>query len=165
MVHPDRVVSEADIDKMPMVEPVYPLTEGLYPNQVRKAAEVALTRVPELPEWQDAAWLDKSGFPPFLEALASIHRPEQPTDVLPDKPGWSRLAFDEILAGQLALALVRANMRRPAGLRTAGDGRLRNKIVAALPYKLTPSQSRALTEIAGDLDQPQRMLRLLQGDV
>src|SRR4029079_14490047 len=80
-------------------------------------------------------------------------------------PFWSRLAFDELLAGQLALALIRAQLRRPAGDRNAGDGHLRNKIIDALPYALTPSQRQAVAAITDDLRQPVRMLRLLQGDV
>ena len=91
--------------------------------------------------------------------------PVELTDILPDGPFWSRLAFDELLAGQLALALVRAQLRRPAGDRNAGDGHLRNKIIDALPYALTASQREAVAAITEDLRQPVRMLRLLQGDV
>ncbi|HVY56472.1 MAG TPA: ATP-dependent DNA helicase RecG [Xanthobacteraceae bacterium] len=165
MVHPDRVVSEAELDKLPPVEPVYPLTEGLGINQVRRAMDAALARVPQLPEWQDQAWLARAGFAAFGDSLRALHRPAEPTDVAPEGPAWSRLAYDELLAGQLALALLRAQQRRQAGRPSAGDGRLRAKIIAALPYSLTPSQSRALAEIAEDLGRPQRMLRLLQGDV
>jgi ATP-dependent DNA helicase RecG len=165
IVHPDRIASEADLASLPLVEPTYPLTEGLGMNQLRKAIDAALGRLPQLPEWQDAAWLARSQFPSFAESLEAIHRPREPADVLPAGPAWSRLAYDELLAGQLALALVRANQRRQAGRPSAGDGRLRQKIVAALPYRLTPSQQRATAEIAEDLAQPHRMLRLLQGDV
>jgi ATP-dependent DNA helicase RecG len=91
--------------------------------------------------------------------------PLEITDILPDGPFWSRLAFDELLAGQLALALVRAQLRRPAGDRHAGDGHLRKKIIDALPYSLTSSQLQAAAAITNDLGQPVRMLRLLQGDV
>src|SRR5690606_1882557 len=76
-----------------------------------------------------------------------------------------RLAYDELLAHQLALAIVRSQLRRPAGNRHAGDGRLRRKIIDALPYALTGSQQQAAAAIADDLAQPLRMLRLLQGDV
>ena len=69
MVHPDRVVAEADLAKLPLVEPVYPLTEGLSLNQLRRAADGALDRLPELPEWQDPSWLARERFPPFAEAL------------------------------------------------------------------------------------------------
>src|SRR3954471_16116040 len=165
MVHPDRVVDEAGLASLPLVEPVYPLTEGLGPNLLRKAVDGALQKLPALPEWQDQAWVSRERFPTFAEALRSLHRPAEPRDVEPDSADWSRLAYDELLAGQLALALVRAHIRRPAGRAHAGDGQLREKIIAALPYSLTPSQRRALEEITADLALPQRMLRLLQGDV
>jgi ATP-dependent DNA helicase RecG len=165
MVHPDRVVSEADLAKLPLVEPVYPLTEGLGLGVVRKAMDAALEKIPKLPEWQDAPWLARERFPSFAEALKMLHRPAEPRDVLPESPAWKRLAYDEFLAGQLALALVRAHLRRASGRAHAGDGHLRRKIIGALPYSLTSSQQRALDDIAKDLAQPQRMLRLLQGDV
>ncbi len=104
-------------------------------------------------------------FPPVAEALHRVHVPVELTDILPDGPFWSRLAFDELLAGQLALALIRAQLRRPAGDRNAGDGHLRKLIIDALPYALTASQRSAMAAISEDLLQPVRMLRLLQGDV
>jgi ATP-dependent DNA helicase RecG len=165
MVHPDRVVSEEDLDKLPMVEPVYPLTEDLSINQVRKAADAALAKLPMLPEWQDSAWLKQMNFPGFTEALAGLHRPDEPVDVQPEGLSWSRLAYDELLAGQLALALVRAHQRSIPGRGSSGEGRLRAKVIAALPYSLTPSQGRAVDDIVTDLARPQRMVRLLQGDV
>jgi ATP-dependent DNA helicase RecG len=165
MVHPDRVVSEEDLAKLPLVEPVYPLTEGLSLNQVRKTVDAALARLPELPEWQDPSWVARERFAPFAQALRGLHRPAQPADAEPEGLAWSRLAYDELLAGQLALALVRAHLRRPAGRATAGDGHLRKRIIDALPYSLTRSQHRAVADIVADLSKPERMLRLLQGDV
>jgi ATP-dependent DNA helicase RecG len=165
MVHPDRVVSEADLDKMPLVEPVYPLTEGLTLNPLHKAIDAALAKLPVLPEWQDAAWLKQQGFPAFGEALRELHRPNEPAGIDPATPAWSRLAYDELLAGQLALALVRAHQRRQPGRGSSGEGRLRARIIDALPYSLTPSQARAVDDIVTDLALPHRMVRLLQGDV
>ncbi len=166
MVHPDRVVDEAGLAALPLIDPVYPLTEGLHPNPLRKAIALALERVPKnLPEWQDAAWLKRNGFVGFAEALERIHRPQQPADIEPDSAPWSRVAYDELLAGQLALALLRAHQRRRGGRGTKAAGRLRAKIVAALPYALTASQQQAVADIVADLARPQRMLRLLQGDV
>jgi ATP-dependent DNA helicase RecG len=164
MVHPDRVVDEAELEKLPLIEPQYPLTEGLSMHQVRRAIEAALAKIPSLPEWQDAAWLARSQFPSFAEAVRAVHRPPVP-DIAPDAAAWSRLAFDEFLAGQLALGLVRAHTRRPRGRRSAGDGGLREKVIAALPYTLTRSQVRAVSDIVTDLGKPERMSRLLQGDV
>jgi ATP-dependent DNA helicase RecG len=165
MVHPDRVVAESELDKLPLVEPVYPLTEGLSLYQVRRAIDLTVARVPVLPEWQDDAFRRREGFPTFSDAVHTLHRPAEPADLLPEGPAWSRLAYDELLASQLALMLVRANLRRPRGRVSAGDGGLRAKIIAALPYSLTGSQARAIAEIAADLEKPERMLRLLQGDV
>ena len=72
MVHPDRVVTEAELAKLRLVEPVYPLTEGLSLNQVRKAADAALERLPDLPEWQDPAWVARERFPPFAVSAAHL---------------------------------------------------------------------------------------------
>jgi ATP-dependent DNA helicase RecG len=165
MVHPDRIVAESDLAKLPLVEPVYPLTEGLTLNVLGKALNAALARVPDLPEWQDASWVARERFPSFAQALNALHHPTHPHDVLPEQLSWSRLAYDEFLAGQLALALVRAHFRRPAGRATVGSGQVRRKLAAALPYSLTSSQTHAVADITADLARPERMLRLLQGDV
>jgi ATP-dependent DNA helicase RecG len=165
IVHPDRVVDEAGFAKLTGIDPVYPLTEGLALGSLRRAIAQALQKLPELPEWISPEVIRRCHFPPIKEALNRVHIPLELTDILPDGPFWSRLAFDELLAGQLALALVRSQLRRPAGDRHAGDGHLRNKIIDALPYALTSSQREAAAAIADDLRQPVRMLRLLQGDV
>ncbi len=165
MVHPDRVVDAAGFARLPLIDPVYPLTEGLHPNQLRKALELALHRLPQLPEWQDDAWLKRNAFPGFADALRSMHRPATPADLEPDSAPWSRLAYDELLASQLALALLRSHLRTRAGRGSAAEGRLRARVSAALPYALTPSQQRAVADIIADLAQPNRMLRLLHGDV
>src|SRR5512135_1386330 len=165
MVHPDRVVDEAGFAALPLVEPVYPLTEGLVLGNVRRAIDGALARLPELPEWQDEAWVSRERLPAFADALRHLHRPAEPHDIAPETPAWTRLAYDELLAGQLALALVRAHMRRQAGRGSASEGRLRARILKALPYALTHSQQKAIDDITTDLARPQRMLRLLQGDV
>ncbi|MBN9598959.1 MAG: ATP-dependent DNA helicase RecG [Afipia sp.] len=165
IVHPDRVVDAEAFAKLPSIDPVYPLTEGLAIGSVRRAMTQALQKLPNLPEWISPEVLRRCSFPSVAEALNRVHNPVELTDILPDGPFWSRLAFDELLAGQLALALVRAQLRRPAGVRNAGDGHLRRKIIDALPYALTVSQQDAAKAIASDLSQPVRMLRLLQGDV
>ena len=165
MVHPDRVVDETGFAALPLVEPVYPLTEGLALGNVRRAMDSALGRLPDLTEWQDEAWVARERFPPFTAALRTLHRPAQPHDIAPENPAWTRLAYDELLAGQLALALMRSHMRRQAGRGSASEGRLRARILKALPYALTHWQQKAVDDIITDLARPQRMLRLLQGDV
>lgn len=165
IVHPDRVVDEEGFAKLSGIDAVYPLTEGLAIGSLRRAIAQAQLKLPELPEWISPEVMRRCSFPPIAEALNRVHVPLDPADILPDGPFWSRLAFDELLAGQLALALVRAQLRRPAGVRNAGDGHLRHKVIDALPYALTASQQAAAKAIADDLNQPVRMLRLLQGDV
>ena len=165
IVHPDHIVAEADFADLPLIEPVYPMTAGLSPKTLRRVIDEAVGLVPDLPEWQNAAWLKRQNWPGFSEALDTVHHPEAATDIDPATPAWSRLAFDEILAGQLALALVRKHMRKTAGSARTGDGRIREKILSALPFSLTDGQRQAITEIEEDLAQPKRMLRLLQGDV
>jgi ATP-dependent DNA helicase RecG len=165
IVHPDRVVDEKGFADLPLVEPVYPLTEGLALGNVRRAMEGAVKRLPDLPEWQDEAWISRERFPPFADALRHLHRPAEPHDIMPESLAWTRLAYDELLAGQLALALVRSHMRRQTGRGSASEGRLRARILKALPYALTHSQQQAVNDIINDLALPQRMLRLLQGDV
>ena len=165
ITHPDRVVDEAGFAKLSGIDPVYPLTEGLALGSLRRAMAQALQKLPDLSEWISPEVIRRCKFPDIAEALNRVHMPVELTDILPDGPFWSRLAFDELLAGQLALALVRAQLRRPAGERHAGDGQLRKKIIDALPYALTTSQQEASAAISNDLSQPVRMLRLLQGDV
>ena len=151
IVHPDRVVDEAAFAKLSGIDPVYPLTEGLALGSLKRAVAQALVKLPDLPEWISPDVIRRCHFPPIREAFHRVHQPVELTDILPDGPFWSRLAFDELLAGQLALALIRAQLRRPAGNRHAGDGHLRKKIIDALPYALTASQRQAAAAIADDL--------------
>src|SRR5262249_4143698 len=115
MVHPDRVVDEAGFARLPLVEPVYPLTEGLTLNQLRKSVDAALERVPDLPEWQDAGWVARESYPSFAAALRTLHRPAEPAHADPPGPPPTPPAPDDLLAGQPALPLLRAPLRRPAG--------------------------------------------------
>ena len=165
MVHPDHIVARTDADSLPSIEPVYPMTAGLSAKLARKAIASALDRLPALPEWQDGPVLAKLDFPGFNEALFTLHKPENAADCEVTGPAWRRLAYDELLAGQIALALVRMRMRRLSGRALSGDGSRGAAIRNALPYTLTNAQERSIAEIEGDLARPDRMLRLLQGDV
>jgi ATP-dependent DNA helicase RecG len=165
MAHPDYIVPPEARADLPMLEPVYPLTAGLSGKVLLKAVRGALEKVPELPEWQDAAWLKGRDWPDFRGALRRLHQPDTPEDASAGSAPWQRLAYDELLAGQLALGLVRQSFRRQPGRSVVGDGCIRAKIADALPFALTRSQRQALKEIAHDIAAPHRMLRLLQGDV
>src|SRR5690606_13914566 len=115
MVHPDHMVPAAEADTLPRLETVYPLTAGLSGKVLRRAVVQALGRLPQLPEWQDEALRGKLALPGFAEALRGLHNPETAEDIAPEGGNWRRLAYDEFLAGQLALALVRQRTRRRAG--------------------------------------------------
>ena len=165
MSHPDYVLNADEFGKMPTLEPIYPLTAGLSSKLLNKAGKAALEKLPVLPEWQDIAWLQRQAWPDFGSALRNMHTPTDLTVVAMDGPNRSRLAYDELLANQLALSLVRAQMKRAKGRKLGGTGQLRKLIINNLPYSLTNAQQSAIAEILADMANPNRMIRLLQGDV
>ena len=165
MSHPDHIGTAEELSELLTVEPVYPLTAGLTPRPLQRAIREAVNRAPALPEWNDPAWLADRGWPGWRESVQAVHAPRSAADLEPGAPARMRLAYDELLANQLALSIVRSRHRRLPGRRIAGDGALRANVVEALPFSLTGSQTKALAEIAADLASDSRMLRLLQGDV
>ena len=165
MVHPDYVVSPDESESLPLVEPLYPLTAGISQKIMSKAARASLDVVPDLPEWNDPALLSRHAWPGAKAALVQVHEPRDVLDLSPQSVAWRRLAYDELMAGQLALALTRSRMKRSAGRPWIGDGAKQGLIRRALPYTLTGAQERSISEILTDMAHDQRMLRLLQGDV
>jgi ATP-dependent DNA helicase RecG len=165
MVHPDFMVKMSEADSLPLVEPVYPLTAGLSPKVLRRALDAALARMPELPDWLDATLAERQGFPSLSESFRRLHDPRDETDVDPRSAARRRLAYDEFLAGQMSLALVRQRLRRVPGRPVRSTGQLANRIRSTLPFALTGSQERAVADILDDMAGEDRMLRLLQGDV
>lgn len=164
MVHPDYMVAPDKAAEIPHIEPVYPATEGLPPRRVRGFVQEAQSRAPDLPEWQDPAWLAREKFPTWREAIVRLHEPQGEADLSPLAVHRRRLAYDELLAHQLAMAQRKAARRRePAARIPAGD--LGNRIRADLPFAFTGAQDRALAEIRSDLAAGERMSRLVQGDV
>ncbi|SFR03914.1 ATP-dependent DNA helicase RecG [Poseidonocella sedimentorum] len=165
MVHPDFVVPIEEASEIPAFEPVYAQTAGVSSRLLSRAAQSALARLPDLEEWIDPALKAARGWPDWSAALHAAHGPQALTDVSPTAPAHERLAYDEFFAHQLTLALARVAQRRKAGRETVGDGALRAKLLAALPFAPTGAQTRAAAEIAADMAAPVRMNRLLQGDV
>jgi len=166
MPHPDHVLAPDELSTMPLHEPVYALTEGLPAKPLLKAVRAAVAHVPALAEWDDPAFLATRGWVAFDQALRAAHAPVSARDLEPQTPVRQRLAYDELLANQLALLLIRRQMRSgKKGRSLKGDGRLKAKAIAALPFVLTQAQLRAIGEIESDMAEPERMLRLLQGDV
>ncbi|GAA3875958.1 ATP-dependent DNA helicase RecG [Celeribacter arenosi] len=165
MPHPDHILDPAASDDLPMFEPVYPLTAGVTQKTVAKAARAAIDLLPDLPEWIDPGLRAREGWPSFAEALKAAHAPLSTNEVTPVSPARQRLAYDELFAHQVTLALARARARRGKGRPTVGNGASRGSVLASLPYRPTGAQDRAIRDIENDMAAPVRMNRLLMGDV
>ena len=142
------------------MEPVYPLTAGMQPRVLAKAVQSSLARAPDLPEWIDPALIQRENWPAWKRALVTAHAPQSEEDLSVHTPARSRLAYDELLANQITVSLVRQKQRKLPGRSLAGDGRLRRKALAALPFALTNSKEQAIREILTDVSSNERMLRL-----
>lgn len=165
MTHPDYIVKLEDASKVIGFEPVYSLTAGVSNKMLHKLIYQALQRVQDYPEWLEPNFKAQKGLMNFSEALIAAHFPKKLQDTEALSPSHIRLAYDELLANQLALALVRQKVKKQAGRVLKGDGNLRQKVLSLLAFDLTDAQKRVLTEIYADMEAPFRMLRLLQGDV
>lgn len=165
MTHPDYIVSPEEAASLPLYEPIYGLTAGITPKTLHKAIDGALDAAPDLPEWQDLPLLQQGGWPTWREALNTLHKPEDLASAADDHPARKRLAYDELLASQLALRLTRRKLKRQKGRSLSGDAHLRRHVIKALPFELTVSQVRSVEEILTDMTSEDRMLRMLQGDV
>jgi len=165
MSHPDYMLSPDQQDEIPAVEPVYPLTAGISGKVMAKIVRGATDKLVELPEWQDKALIKREGWPTWFDAMTQIHNPESAADLLPESPARMRVAYDEFLANQLALEIMRMQNRRKKGRALIAKGHLKKQLLDNLPYDLTGAQGESLLAIEQDLAQPYAMMRLLQGDV
>ena len=165
MAHPDYIVDPKSADAMPLFEPVYPLTAGLTANVMRKAVQQALKRAPALEEWLNPAYLKQQDWAGWNEALGELHAPKNVENLSLKTLTRQRLAYDELLANQLALVLIRKARVRSRGRAIKGDGRKRAMVAKALPFAMTGGQKAALSEILDDMASDERMVRLMQGDV
>jgi ATP-dependent DNA helicase RecG len=162
VAHPEYIVPADAPDRIPAIDPVWPLTAGLWPRQVAAGVAQALDLLPALQEWHDPALLRRERWPSFQEALRAVQAPSGST---PDPRLRARLAYDELLAGQVALGLIRGRVRQRQGQPLAAGSTMRAEAMRRFGFRLTASQEAALREIDADLSSPRRMLRLLQGDV
>ncbi|MDC3402058.1 ATP-dependent DNA helicase RecG [Alphaproteobacteria bacterium] len=165
MVHPDYMLPVEKAHEMPVLEPVYPLTASLTGNMMRKAVQGACSFIPKLEEWQQSDWLKKMQWPSWQQALLELHNPTDPEVLETGSPQRERLAYDELLANQVTLSLIRSNRRVLPGIPLPGTGEMVAKFRSILPYTLTNAQQAAIADIRQDLIEPKRMLRLVQGDV
>ena len=165
MVHPDHILRPEEADQIPAFEPIYPLTAGVTQRTMAKVTAGAVARAPDLAEWIDPPLIAREDWPSWRAALQQVHRPAGPDALSPQAKARQRLAYDELLAHQITLALARAQQRKKPGRPSVGDGALRGRVRDALDFQPTGAQDRAVDEIVSDMGAPHRMNRLLQGDV
>lgn len=165
IVNPDRIGKSEERAEIEICEPVYPLTAGITNKLVQKTVTAALKLLPNLPEWLEPNHKKQNGWPNWFEAMHNLHKTEQESDLSAQTPARQRLAYDELLANQLALAIVRQHQRKQNGRSWEFTGELRSKLLETLPFSLTDAQNNTLKEIDDDMRSPLKMLRLLQGDV
>ena len=164
MMHPD-IAKPSERATLETVESIYPLTAGVTNKVIRKAQNAALNHIASLDEWLDTAHKSKNNWNDWHRCIKELHAPQDEQSLEPTHPVRERLAYDELLANQLTLALVRDNQKKIDGRSFNTSEILRKKIEAILPFELTGAQKRSLYEIDNDMATKARMLRLLQGDV
>ncbi len=166
MTHPDYVVTSGQDNKIPAIEPIYPLSAGLRQNLIRKTSLTALSKIPQLPEWVNESLIASQNWPDFKTALIKSHTPKSVNDLDLNSNHRKRLAFDEFFANQLALCLIK-NQQSNAELvePVVGDEYFIERFISSLPYSMTTAQLKVVREISEDQKDTIRMLRLLQGDV
>ena len=165
IVHPEYILKDEDYLKFSRNVPVYKLTDGLSKKNLIKTIDKAFNLLPTLPEWHNNKIIQDNKFPKFHEALKQAHHPNNPSALGDQDPARQRLALDELLANQLALGLVRNNVKQNIGKNRNCSQILSNKIESNLPYNLTKAQKIVRKEIFKDMMSSCKMLRLLQGDV
>lgn len=161
ITHPDIL----DLEAPEKTEVIYPLTAGLSNKMLRKTLLSCLDQTPALPEWVDVTHCKRMGWDDWKTSIHALHNPESAHDLEPSTHHLTRLAYDEFLANQLTLAIIRLKQRKLKGRSFQLQGKLRQNLEKNLPWELTSYQKEALTEIDADMAEPHRMLRLLQGDV
>ena len=165
MSHPDYMVPLSKRDEIPNIEPVYPLTAGVSGKVMARIIKESTKKAESLPEWLDESLMKREGWHDWKTSLLACQNPEKREDTLSDAPARLRLAYDEILANQLALEIMRRQTKKKKGRVMEGTATLTDKVIKALPYTLTNAQSRSIDEIMTDMAEPSAMMRLLQGDV
>ncbi|MBP6985629.1 MAG: ATP-dependent DNA helicase RecG [Alphaproteobacteria bacterium] len=165
ITHPDHVGSLDSLNDWVGLEGVYPLTQGITHKNLHKLMMQVLQKIPQLPEWIGSQRLQEKAWLPWNESLLHVHKMPAADYLDPLHRCRQRLAYDELLANQIALLLIRSHRQKQKGKSISGTGHLRNSLTDLLPFQLTDAQNKALREIYQDMESPNRMVRLLQGDV
>ena len=165
IVHPDYIVAVSDLETVPDFEPIYPLSKGLSQKALIKIISQANNRNIFFEEWINRSVFESHRWPSFQKAVSLAHHPQSISEVQPKNLARERLAFDELFAHQISLALARKKYRKTKGISIESSGLFASQIRGILPYSLTKAQEGAISDIKHDLRSDLRMNRLLQGDV
>lgn len=164
MIHPESTTGN-NKEEYVGVKPIYGLVAGLQQRPFYGIIQDALHKIPNVSEWITPDVLTRHGWLSFKEALIEVHHPQNHEDLTLKSPARARLAYDEVLADQLAMALVRRHHHTLPGRQISIDMGFVHDIKASLPFQLTGAQEKVLEDIFQDMAAPHRMLRLLMGDV
>ena len=172
MVHPEyRRVSGGEAAPEETLTPVYPLTEGVPQGRLRALIAQALDELDRaaVRDWIPAQLLSSLELPPLRDALRYVHRPPREAQLAElaagRHPAQRRLAFEELLAHQASLRLLKRAAKTDPAWPLEDPDDLAARLTASLPFSLTGAQARALTEVDTDLRSRVPMVRLIQGDV
>jgi ATP-dependent DNA helicase RecG len=164
MVQPDIISDPAQKHTLEGNDRIYGLTKGLSQNFFRNVMPSLIETLPEIPEW-DEATVKEQNWPSWTSALTSLHCADSDMDLAPTTPSRQRLAYDEFLAHQVSMMLLKQAYRRAAGIPKTASGTLIQKALSLIPFKLTNAQVMALNQTLDDLKGTHQMHRLIQGDV
>ncbi len=172
IVHPEyRRVSGEEVPPEETLTPIYPLTEGVAQGRLRALIAQALHELDTaaVRDWVPAQVLDSLDLPPLREALQYVHRPPREAQLgelaAGRHPAQRRLAFEELLAHQASLRLMKNAARTDPAWPLEDAEAMSARLTAALPFALTGAQARVLAEVEADLRSSVPMVRLIQGDV
>ncbi len=165
ITHPTNIDNISSIQLIKEKEPVYGLTAGLNMKNFIKLSNQVLQLLPNQKEWIDEKIIKKYNFVSWKNSIENLHNPEIDNKFDNKNNFRRRLAFDELLAHQLAIGIIRNINRRKKSIKYNNKNKLKNLLIKNLDFKLTNSQLLVLKEIQDDLESDNQMIRLLQGDV
>ena len=164
MTHPQHIADESNLDSVKKIECVYPLTAGISSKIIQKSINSSLAIIDDLPEWIPNDYLQKNNWTSWKKSIYEMHNPNELKE---DKEDiyLNRLVFDELLSQQLTVRLIKNKISKLKGNIIKPNGSLLEHLKSHLSFELTDDQNQAIKEISKDQSSPNKMLRLIQGDV
>lgn len=163
--HPIEIVSAENINNLPKINVVYPLSNKISNKFITNKIKEILQKIPNsCEEWCDKEFIKQNQFPSFYEALRQIHNPVINFDLDPSNKARQRLAYDELFAWQIAVLMAKNRQKKSKEFLTPAKN-LGQEFINNLPFQLTSAQLKAIDEINQEIFSTKKMTRLLQGDV